>query len=182
MLSTAFVCASIGLMTLVSFFGTNALFGPANIVSLALFLATLFVFVGRSALGLFRLVTGKGITLLVKPLAATALMVLALFLQARVHELGLKFLIATNQESLERAAIDVLSNTKENDYVWRSEFDLWPNMFAPTRASSWHQGGVLFLDFEGGSKAAVGICYNPKHLVEPTCSTHLFGNWYRFHS
>lgn len=75
-----------------------------------------------------------------------------------------------------------LATANGDENLWRPAFEIWPALLGPTRAAAWREGELLFLDFEGSSDAAVGLCYNPRHLQHRDCSTPLGGPWYRYHS
>ncbi|MBB2484983.1 hypothetical protein H5407_07040 [Mitsuaria sp. WAJ17] len=114
------------------------------------------------ARGLF---AGQGPRALLRSLGTSLLLAAVLAVQPAVHELGLRCLIALQRETLETAAQEALATARDDEYLWRTAFDIWPAFLGPTRAAAWRQGELLFLDFEGSPDAAVGLCYNLRHLA-----------------
>ena len=180
--STRLAGVSALLMTALSFFGTNTLFGPLLLLSGLLFMALAGWLLARTVSGVWRLLTGARPALALRPLGVLLLLTAVLAAQPAVHELGLRCLIALHHEALEKAAQEALATGPDDENLWRPAFDIWPGLLAPSRTAAWRQGELLFLDFEGSPDSAVGLCYNPRHLPHKDCSTPLGGPWYRFHS
>jgi len=170
------------LMTVLSFFGTHALFGPLQLVS-GLFLLAVIGWVVLPQVGnLPCLFAGQGPRVLLRALGTCLLLAVVLGVQPAVHELGLRSLIALQRGALATAAQEALATAKDDENLWRPAFEIWPALLGPTRAAAWREGELLFLDFEGSPDAAVGLCYNPRHLQHKDCGTPLGGPWYRYHS
>ncbi|WP_269631859.1 hypothetical protein [Pelomonas sp. BJYL3] len=174
------VCAM--LMTVLSFFGTHALFGPLQLVSGLFLLAVIGLLLADAFSGVRGLFAGQGPRVLLRALGTCLLLAVVLGVQPTVHELGLRSLIALQRGALETAAQEALATAKDDENLWRPAFEIWPALLGPTRAAAWREGELLLLDFEGSPDAAVGLCYNPRHLQHKDCGTPLGGPWYRYHS
>lgn len=180
--STLLAGVSAALMSALSFFGTNTLFGPLQLLSVLLFLALAGWLLARTVSGVWKLLAGGSPAVALRPMAVLLLLAAVLAAQPTVHELGLRCLIALHQDALEQAAREALATGPDDEDLWRPAFDIWPGLLGPGRTAAWRQGGLLFLDFEGSPDAAVGLCYNPRHLQHKDCGTPLGGPWYRYHS
>ena len=180
--STLLAGLSAALMTVLSFFGTNTLFGPLQLLSGLLFLALAGGLLARAVSGVWKLLAGGSPAVALRPMGVLLLLAAVLAAQPTVHELGLRCLIALHQDALEQAAQEALATGPDDEDLWRPAFDIWPALLGPSRTAAWREGGLLFLDFEGAPHVAVGLCYNPRHLPHKDCSTPLGGSWYRFHS
>ncbi|HLO94886.1 MAG TPA: hypothetical protein VK195_11250, partial [Burkholderiaceae bacterium] len=123
--STLLAGVSAALMSALSFFGTNALFGPLQMLSALLFLALSGLLLARTVSGMWGLLAGGRPAAALRPLGTLALLAAILAVQPAVHELGLRSLIALQHESLENAAQEALATGRDGEYLWRPAFDIW---------------------------------------------------------
>ena len=164
---------------LIAFFGVNGLFNPVIILSLLFLVSCLCVLLVQLLIAFAAILRHRPHQNIYALILIIIFLVSCVFFQKEIHAYGLKYLIASNVEKLNKAASNILLTSKEDQLQWRDEFDLWPEFIGPTRKVSWHNSGVVYIDFEGAPGSIVGLCYNPKHTFLPACVKSMGGDWFR---